>query len=58
MSQILTDFNLQGPAALLRRGPDVGHGVGQVGGERPVDVGLQLLQEEEQMLVYAINIVL
>ena len=45
VSQILTNFNLQGPAALLCYEPDLRHRVGQIRGERSVDVGLQLLDE-------------
>lgn len=46
LSQTLTNFNFQGPAALLSYSSDIRHRVGQVRGERPVDVGLQLLEEE------------
>lgn len=46
VSQILTNFNLQGPAALLSYSTDIGHRVGQVRGERSIDVGLQLLEDE------------
>lgn len=42
----LTNFNLQRPATLLSYSPDIRHRVGQVRGEWPVDVGLQLLAEE------------
>lgn len=42
----LTYFNLQGPATLLSYSPNIRHRVGQVRGERPVDVGLQLLRRE------------
>lgn len=38
----LTNFNLQRPATLLSYSPDIRHRVGQVRGEWPVDVGLQL----------------
>lgn len=49
VSYILTNFNLQGPAALLRHSSNVGHRVSQVRGERPVDVRLQLMKETNRL---------
>lgn len=48
MDKSLTNFHLQRPPALLSYCPDFRHRVGQVGGEWPVDVGLQLLEKGEK----------
>lgn len=48
MDKSLTNFHLQRPSALLSYSPDFRHGVGQVGGEWPIDVGLQLLEKEKK----------
>ncbi len=45
---VLTNFNLQRPAVLLRNSTYIRHWVSQVRGEGSVDVGLQLEKETTQ----------
>lgn len=52
MDKSLTNFHLQRPPALLSYSPDFRHRMGQVGGEWPIDVGLQLLEKGERNKVF------
>lgn len=56
MDKSLTNFHLQRPPALLSYSPDFRHRMGQVGGEWPIDVGLQLLEKEKKTEHYKVSL--